>query len=203
MIASMLILNRLDCKVLKITDVYSVHRVVYDLFQSNSRDFLYIDKGGDFYIRRILILSEHSPKIPQYGEIQSKTINDSFLECEYYGFEVRLNPTKRDTQTKKRVAIRGYDNLHQWFINKAYSLGFEIHTESLEIRNSGVQTFEHNDGKIVTHNFADFMGKLKVIDRKNFKNSFCKGIGGEKGFGFGLLQIIPININSGGTNGQF
>lgn len=194
MIASVLRLSRSDCKALKIIDAYSIHRVVYDLFPGESRDFLFVDKGGDFHARQILILSDRSPEIPQYGEIQSKLIADSFLEHDNYGFEVTLNPTKRDKQTGKTDAIRGRENLHQWFLGKEPSLGFEIQAESLEIRHAGVQTFDLGNGKIVTHNSASFVGKLKVTDRVKFQQSFRKGIGRAKGFGFGLFQIIPLQI---------
>ncbi len=192
MIASVLRLNRSDYKALKITDAYSIHRVVYELFPGESRDFLFADKGGDFNTRQILILSDRNPKTPQFGEIESKLIPDRFLEHDHYGFEVTLNPTKRDKQTGKTVAIRGRENLHKWFLDKAPSLGFEIQPESLEIRNAGVQTFEIGNGKIVTHNSATFVGKLQVTDRIKFQNSFLKGIGRAKGFGFGLFQIIPL-----------
>jgi CRISPR system Cascade subunit CasE len=190
----MLRLNRSDCKALKITDAYSIHRVVYELFPGESRDFLFADKGGDVKSRQILILSERSPEAPQFGEISSKPIPDRFLEHDYYGFEVTLNPTKRDKQTGKTVAIRGRENLHKWFLDKAPSLGFEIKAEILEVRHAGVQTFDIGNGKVVTHNSATFVGKLQVTDRVKFQNSFRKGIGRAKGFGFGLFQIIPLQI---------
>lgn len=195
MIASMLKLNRSDCKALKITDAYSIHRVVYELFPGESRNFLFADKSGDFNTRQILILSEHSPKAPQFGEIDSKPIPDSFLEQDHYGFEVTLNPTKRDKQTGKTVAIRGRVNLISWFLTKAPSLGFDIKPASLEIRHTGVQTFDLGNGKVVTHNSASFIGKLQVTDRAKFQNSFRKGIGRAKSFGFGLFQIIPLQTN--------
>ena len=194
MIASVLRLSRSDCKALRITDAYSIHRVVYALFPGESRDFLFADKGGDFLARQILILSDRSPETLQFGEIESKLIPDSFLEHDHYGFEVMLNPTKRDNQTGKTVAIRGRENLLQWFLGKAPSLGFEIQAESLEIRHAGVQTFDLGNGKIVTHNSASFVGKLKVTDRVKCQQSFRKGIGRAKGFGFGLFQIIPLQI---------
>ena len=192
MIASVLKLNRSDCKTLKITDAYSIHRVVYELFPGESRDFLFAYKGGDFNSRQILILSAYSPEAPQFGQITSKPIPDSFLEHDHYGFEVTLNPTKRDKQTGKTVAIRGRENLLSWFLSKAPSLGFEIKADSLEVRHSGVQTFDLGNGKVVTHNSASFIGKLQVTDRVKFQNSFRKGIGRAKGFGFGLFQIIPL-----------
>jgi len=37
-----------------------------------------------------------------------------------------------------------------------------------------------------------FVGKLQVTDRIKFQNSFLKGIGRAKGFGFGFFQIIPL-----------
>ena len=192
MIASVLRLSRSDCKALKITDAYSIHRVVYELFPGELRNFLFADKGGDFNARKILILSDRSPEIPQFGKIESKPIPDSFLEHDHYGFEVTLNPTKRDKQTGKTVAIRGRENLLQWLLAKAPSLGFGIKPESLEIRHAGVQTFDLGNGKVVTHNSASFVGKLQVTDRAKFLNSFRKGIGRAKGFGFGLFQIVPL-----------
>lgn len=43
MIASVLKLNRADCKALDVKDIYSVHKIVYSLFpmqDNNTRDFL-------------------------------------------------------------------------------------------------------------------------------------------------------------------
>jgi len=194
MIATQLRLTRPDCKALKISDAYSIHRVVYDLFPGDFRDFLFVDKGGDFNARKILILSERKPEMPPYGIIESKRVPENLLEHDYYGFEVTLNPTKRDKQTGKTTAIRGRENLLKWFLEKAPSLGFVINSESLELRHSGVQTFNIGNGKTVTHNSATFVGKLKVADRDKFKTSFRKGIGRAKGFGFGLFQIIPLQI---------
>jgi CRISPR system Cascade subunit CasE len=164
------------------------------MFPGNSRDFLFADKGGDINSRQILILSEREPATPRHGEIESKSIPDGFLEHEHYGFEITLNASKRDKQSGKTVAIRGGDNLLKWFVKKAPLCGFAIKEESLEIRHTGVQTFDLGNGEIVTHNIASFVGKLQVTDRDEFKTSFRKGIGRAKGFGFGLLQIIPLQI---------
>jgi CRISPR system Cascade subunit CasE len=194
MIASMYKLNWLDCKNLRVVDAYSIHRIVYDLFPGNTRDFLFVDKGGDFKARKILIVSQRSPKIPQYGEIQSKLIPESFLQHENYGFETKLNPTTRDESGKKRIAIRKYEDLHQWFLKKSLLSGFETNPENLEIRSSDVEIFEHKN-QIITYNSVKFVGKLRVIDKEKFHDSFCKGIGSGKAFGFGLLQIIPLNVS--------
>jgi len=198
MIASVLRLSRADCKASGIRDAYSIHKIVYSLFPKKddaTRDFLFADKGGDRDCRQILILSERKPDLPVFGEIISKEIPDLFLKCDYYGFEVTVNPTQRKGVTHKIVPIRGMENLHEWFIGKAPSLGFEVETQSLQVTRIGVQSFDKiKEGKTFkqTHGTATFIGKLKVTDRQAFIKSFRQGIGRAKGFGFGLLQIVPI-----------
>jgi CRISPR system Cascade subunit CasE len=36
------------------------------------------------------------------------------------------------------------------------------------------------------------VGKLSVTDRELFKKGFQQGLGRAKSFGFGLLQIVPL-----------
>ena len=198
MIATTLTLSRADCKALQIKDIYGLHKTVYSLFPSKkgkTRDFLFADKGGNFHGRKILILSRRYPVPPDFGRINSKEVPGSFLEFDYYGFEVVLNPTRRDTETGKIVAVRGRENLMEWFAEKAPRFGFSVFSESLQVNHAGVLTYNKN-GSTRTHNTATFVGKLKVINRQAFIKSFEEGIGRAKGFGFGLLQIIPININN-------
>jgi CRISPR system Cascade subunit CasE len=194
MIASVLILGRSDFKALGITDSYSIHRTVYSLFPKipdGGRDFLFMDKGGNFNERKILILSKRPPDVPEHGTIASKNIPRSFLAGDYYGFEVRLNPTKREKNGGKITSIIKRENLLEWFCSKSESWGFVTNRESLQIQNTGVQTFDKQSGP-VTQNAATFIGKLKVCDRPLFIKSFEDGIGRGKSFGFGLLQIVPL-----------
>ena len=195
MIATVLRLNRVDCKALVIKDAYSLHKVVYSLFpmqDEQSRDFLYADKGGDRNGRRILILSKREPETPEFGEIESREVFESFLQWDNYGFEVTVNPTRRNGPSKKTTPIKGRENLHKWFIQKAPLWGFGVEPESLQISKIGVVSFNRDKNTKQTHGAATFIGKLKVIDREAFINSFKQGIGRAKGFGFGLLQIVPI-----------
>lgn len=195
MIASVLRLNRADCKVLAMKDAYSLHKVVYSLFSiqdEQSRDFLYADKGGDWNCRQILMLSERRPEPPEFGEIESKEIPESFLRWENYGFEVIVNPTQRNGPSKKTMPIKGRENLHKWFLQKTPTWGFHVEPDSLQVSNIGVVSFDRDKNITQTHGSATFIGKLKVIDREAFIKSFKQGIGRAKGFGFGLLQIVPI-----------
>lgn len=194
MIASVLALTRTDCKALRITDPYSIHRVVYSLFPKKddaTREFLYADKGGSFLERTILILSDSEPELPEYGELRSKRINESFLQHSLYGFEVIVNPVQRDNKSGKIVPVRGKDELCQWFTKRAPTFGFTINPELLTVGDTDVLQFK-KDGHIVTLGKAKFTGKLEVTDRDLFIATFKHGLGKAKGFGFGLLQIVPL-----------
>jgi CRISPR system Cascade subunit CasE len=194
MIASILTLSRSDYKTLRITDAYSIHRVIYSLFPKTGegeRDFLFADKGGNFNERKILIFSKRPPLPPEYGAIESKEIPASFLNQDMYGFEIRLNPVKREKAGGKILPIRGRENILEWFCSKSEGWGFITERESLQIQSSGVQSFKKQDNQVI-QNAATFIGKLKVKDRSLFIKSFEEGIGRGKSFGFGLLEILPL-----------
>ena len=197
MIASVLLLSRQDCRTLNIKDAYGIHKAVYSLFPEipgATRDFLYVDKGGDFQYRQILILSERQPEIPETGTIESKRIPEAFLEFERYGFEVHINPVKREKETGAIVPIRGTTELLNWFLRKSPTFGFEVDEKSLSVQDVGIQEFE-KDGKHILHGKATFIGRMRVTDKEAFITSFKSGIGRAKAFGFGLLQIVPLRDN--------
>lgn len=194
MIASVLVLSRSDCKALRITDPYSIHRVVYSLFpkkDGTTREFLFADKGGSFNERTILLLSEHEPEMLEHGKLHIKKIPENFLQQDFYGFEVLVNPVRRDSKTGNIIPVRGMETLKEWFINKAPSYGFRVESESLSVSDTEVLKFK-KDGQNVVLGKARFVGKLEVIDRQRFIDTFKHGLGKAKGFGFGLLQIIPL-----------
>ena len=204
--ASVLQLSRADMNILKIKDAYALHKVVYGLFEDIRSDvekqasapsgIVYADKGGDFNTRQILMLSNRKPhQTPQFGEVQTKTIQSSFLAHERYAFEVTLNPGKRDKQTGKIVPIRGRQPIEQWFMERApKSWGFRVNPENLQTEKISVQVF-HKAGKDITHGSATLKGELLVIDRDLFSQSFSQGIGRGRAFGFGLLQIVPLTAS--------
>jgi CRISPR system Cascade subunit CasE len=202
--ASVLRLTRSDMKSLQIKDAYSIHKTVYGLFEdvrsdiqkqmSESSGILWVDKGGDFHSRQILMLSNRKPhQTPQFGQVVTKSIMNSFGEYENYGFEITLNPTKRNKQTGKIEAIIGRDEITLWAFSRAkISWGFEINSGSLQVQINSVQSFQKGEQKVL-HGSVHLKGELKVIDRQKFVQSFTQGIGRGKAFGFGLLQIVPLN----------
>lgn len=202
--ASVLRLSRSDIKTLKVTDAYSLHKQVYGLFDdirsgadkanSQSSGILWADKGGDFQTRQILMLSTRKPhQTPQFGEVESRIIKPDFVAHERYGFEITLNPSKRNKQTGKVEAIRKREDIALWVIERAHkSWGFDVHPDHLQVQINPVLQFDKR-GKTITHSSAHLKGELNVTDRAQFTHSFLQGIGRGKAFGFGLLQIVPLN----------
>lgn len=202
MIASKLSLSLSDLKALRVTDRYSIHRIVFDLFEdirseeekkkSVSSGILFADKGGDRNERNILILSNRSPKTPERGDIQSVEIAPEFLDFSQYRFDVELNPTTRDGKSRKLIPVRSRSGIENWFLSKSEeSWGFSVVSETLEVGSLAVKNSETKNNKI-THGSAKLSGVLNVKDKEIFKRSFCQGIGRGRAFGMGLLQIVPI-----------
>jgi CRISPR system Cascade subunit CasE len=208
MIASILKLSRVDSKALRITDDYSLHRVIYGLFDdirseeekraSVPSGFLFADKGGDTDGRLILLLSDREPKMPEHGTLQSKIVPPTFLDHDRYRFEVIINPTRRENVSRKLVPIRKPDEISTWFTAKApFSWGFSVNPESLDIRVLPSKQFSKKSHQL-TLGGAVISGKFRVEDRLLFIKSFKNGIGRGRAFGFGLLQVAPLisSINS-------
>lgn len=174
-----------------IRDCYSIHKLVYDLFPGNQRDFLYYDMGRNPLGRQILILSKNQPVINEIGELRSKFISNDFLLHDNYAFQIMLNPVFREKEGKKITPIIGRESLLDWVARKQINWGFSINFESLEIFDIGTESFTKGSDSILL-NKATFRGTLSVNNIKLFSNCFEKGIGRAKAFGFGLLQLKPL-----------
>lgn len=205
LIASVLHLNRKDVKALRITDPYSLHRVVYSLYEdvrtseekraSNTSGLLYADQGGDVHGRRILLLADRPPADcieGEFGQVQSKPINDAFLGHPCYRFKVTMNPTRRDSASGKLIPVKGREAIAAWFAERApASWGFTVVPTSLQVDKINVQQFKAKNNHPVTLAQAQLQGLLEVTDVEQFKTSFRQGIGRARAFGCGLLQIVP------------
>jgi CRISPR system Cascade subunit CasE len=159
--------------------------------EASRRSFLFREKQGDRFGRRILILSTDKPINPEFGTIQIKDVHPSFFDKDLYKFSVRMNPVKRLSRSKRCEAITGVDEILSWFLGKSSQYGFSVLSETLELTGKGVQQFDKGEQRII-HNYADITGVLRVEERKIFISSIKKGIGRGKSFGFGLLELIPI-----------
>ncbi len=209
MIASVLRLDRRAVKALRITDAYSLHRVVYSLYDdvrdtrskeaSESSGILYADQGGDYQGRKILMLADRQPAESvdgQYGSVDSRIIPETFLEYEQYRFKVIVNPTRRDSASRKLIPVRGRENIAPWFAERATaSWGFAVSPRHLQVDKVEVQQFKDKQQRSVTIAQAHVQGLLSITDRAVFKNSFVRGIGRAHAYGCGLLQIVPLLDN--------
>lgn len=208
LIASVLHLDRRAVKALRITDPYSLHRVVYSLYEdvrseaakaaSEASGILYADQGGDFYGRKILLLADRSPADcidGQYGEVCSKPISDDFLEHAQYRFKVIVNPTRRDSASGKLLPVKNREAIADWFYERASGWGFQVSAEHLQVDRLDVLQFPARQQHTVTLAQAHLQGQLQVSDRDLFYRSFRRGIGRGRAFGCGLLQIVPLLDN--------
>ncbi|MFI3247027.1 MAG: type I-E CRISPR-associated protein Cas6/Cse3/CasE [Ferrimonas sp.] len=206
--ASALHLNIRDVRALKITDPYSLHRVIYSLFtdirsseakQHTPSGLVYADQGGDARGRKVLILSNRAPLTAidgQYGEVVTKTVDPSFWGHQHYQFSVQVNPVRKDSQTGKRIAVIGREAISAWFCERAVSSwGFQANPHQLQVNKIEVQQFPYKNGAIITLNKAHIQGTLTVTNPIRFAQSFQQGIGKGRAFGCGLLQIIPLLDN--------
>ena len=205
MIASVLQLDRKAIKALRITDPYSLHRVVYSLFtdirgeqgksQVQSSGHLYADQGGDFSVRRVLILSDRPPadKVDgQFGEVRSRPIPEGFLGHGHYRFKVVINPTRRDHATRKLIPIRGREAIVEWFCQRAEeSWGFSPSRTHLDVSRVEVLKFTDKQQNPVTLCQAHIQGLLTVTDQLRLQRGFEHGIGRGRAFGCGLIQLVP------------
>lgn len=206
MIASVLHLNRRAVKELRITDAYSLHRVVYSLYDdirntgqkqaSAASGILYADQGGDVRGRKILMLANREPMDAvdgQHGEVLSKPIPNDFLSHEQYRFKVIVNPTRRDSASRKLMAVRGREDVARWFAERTMaSWGFEVASEHLQVDKINVLQFKDKEQHQVTIGQAHIQGGLRVKDKEQFTRSFTQGIGRARAYGCGLLQIVPV-----------
>lgn len=209
MIASVLHLDRRAVKALRITDAYSLHRVVYSLYEdvrnenekqgSEASGILYADQGGDVRGRKILMLANRTPKEAvndEHGQVLSKVIPEGFLDHREYRFKVIVNPTRRYSASRKLLPVKGRDAVAEWFIQRAISSwGFEVATEHLQVDNIEVQQFKDKQQRPVTIAQAHVQGVLRITDPTQFENSFTQGIGRARAYGCGLLQIVPVIDN--------
>jgi CRISPR system Cascade subunit CasE len=200
---SVMRLDRAAIKALKITDLYSLHRVVYGLFDdvrstaakqtSEPSGIQWVDKGGDHQYRQLLILSDRPPHHPEHGIVETKALPQGFLSHSYYRFTITLSPTRRDSKSRKLLPIKGREAIASWFIERAAARwGFVVDPLRLQVEAINVRQFQDKSQRQVTLQQATLSGHLTVKDPESFYASFSKGLGRARSFGCGLLQIVPV-----------
>ncbi|MDF7807594.1 type I-E CRISPR-associated protein Cas6/Cse3/CasE [Pontiellaceae bacterium B12219] len=179
---------------------YAWHQALWHAFpDANERIFLFRveEKPSGFLL---YLLSETEPDAQAWGNWQTKKISEAFLESSVYRFQLCANPTRRYVndgngnrfEKSKRFVVADPEELKSWMLKKAEQGGFSIDIASLQISPPLNQYFYKN-GKRGNHKRVEFEGVLSVNDREVFKQTFNRGIGSAKAFGFGLLVLQPIH----------
>lgn len=186
---------------LKIRDVYDWHQLVWAAFPDRAdepRDFLTrLERRTRDKLFRLLIVSPWPPVRPDGWPAtadawQTREIPPSFFNHRQYRFQLRANPTKRENVSRKRLPLRTPREQADWLKRKATQSGFAVDEETLRIIPQGREWFQIEKRKNSGfHHAVEFEGLLSVIDPAAFQSAFAKGIGSAKGFGFGLLAVIP------------
>lgn len=201
--ATVFTLSPQEIRALKIRDTYSLHKIVYSLFEKTRTDED-IAKGESSGILwkeldnvdnkiTILIVSDRKPhQTPMFGKVETREIKTSFLDNDMFAFEVILNPSKKD-KSGKIVPLKTIKEVENWFLKKSIEqLGFDVIHEKLDIKKEQTLDFKKGDNHVVQNRFT-IKGIFKVTDKEKFKQTFLNGIGRGKSFGLGLLQILPLN----------
>jgi len=191
----------------QLRDVYDWHQLVWKAFpgrDGQTRDFLTrLDKRERDQTFRLLIVSPLSPIRPAAWQEapeawQSLEITPAFLSHRHYRFQLRANPTKRENVSRKRLPLRTPQEQADWLKRKALQSGFAVKEDLLRIIPEGREWFQVEKRKQSGfHHAVEFEGILAVTDPVAFQGTFAKGIGSAKGFGFGLLALVPIATQEG------
>lgn len=118
-----------------------------------------------------------------------------------YLFRFTGNPTHRMTTAAGRKQIVGHvTNEHQrsWFLEKIAQHGFvvasgssDVGGEELVLRERDTAVFSRQSRR-VTLVTAAFEGRLRVTDVELARHALTHGIGRAKGYGCGLLTLMPV-----------
>jgi CRISPR system Cascade subunit CasE len=189
-------------------DSYDWHQAVWKAFpgrDGEQRDFLTrLDQRQEGF--RLLIVSPVQPVRPEWcpadGESwKTKPIPESYFICSRYAFQLSANATKKvskelpnGTLTKngRRVPLRKREELLEWIKRKAVQGGFTVDEATLRTFSRGREYFSKKS-QAGLHSAVEFQGVLTVTDPATFHETFTRGVGPAKAFGFGLLVIAPIS----------
>lgn len=178
----------------RLIDGYAWHCGLWRAFPGKpeaNRVFLFRIDPDRAYVRVLLLSGDKPESIPPFLW-ETKPIASGFLEHDRYRFQVRCNPTLRRSADKRRLGIYGEDRLRTWFARKAETGGFRVVDGALTV-GAPLETAFRKAGHTGKHVSVDFGGVLNVVDRPVFRQTFSRGIGSAKGFGFGLLMLQPLS----------
>ncbi|MDO5530953.1 type I-E CRISPR-associated protein Cas6/Cse3/CasE [Sutterella sp.] len=183
---------------MKVTDRYSLHKIMCDLYYSDIRiynpeeckSFLWVDRGQHLTGREIDFLSDRDLSknvLPDDLNVICRKLPEDFLDHEYYRYQVFLNPVRQFH--RRRIPIKNESDFRVWFHEKMQNNGMIVRIDQVD--QMGAEKFRKGNTKII-YKKARATGILRVTDSVKFSEAFQKGIGKGRAFGFGLIQLALI-----------
>lgn len=198
--ATQMILSPMAQIRLRVTDTYSLHRLVMDLFPHRYDDqgsellsgIQWVDCGEHIFGREIRILSKNPPCLLNLDgsgfedvKIVTNLIPETFFSKEYYRFSLLANPCVCKN-TGQRVPILDEVEIARWMDIKSENSGFVVVGKNID----RIKPLIFNKGKSrITLHTARISGILKVQDKEKFVEVVGRGIGRGRAWGLGLLQL--------------
>ena len=180
-----------DIPKLGFPDTYGMHKLIYQLFPGHRRSFLFSIDNIPRKGKQVLMLSQYSPQPAPVGSLFSKEVPDRFWDFNRYRFRIKLNTAKRNPSDRKMGPIPK-EELIPWAIEKLNRIGVHIDEKNMHLNRLYTLKFRKSNNTVTLFG-GEFSGILDVLNRDDFKEGVAKGIGKGKAFGFGLLELAPIN----------
>ena len=173
-------------------DEYDIHQLVYSLFPyEKKRNFLYFLDYGGMGDMDVLVQSEVMPDAINSLQIETKVIPEHFWKNRTYAFKLRISPVSKKDGKVVKVFYKHMEVVN-WLVTRENSYGVHFNTNETEKISSGIMKMKSNDGRRITLSYVDLSGILDVVDYEKFVRIARSGIGPGKGFGMGMLRLLPI-----------
>lgn len=155
-------------------DDYRVHQHVRGIFEGNQNVMFQVTDSN------IIVMSDRKAV-----NIESKEIDINKYKNGNYSFSIRLNPSKRDIKTGKRVKIDPA-LVKAWIREKFEKNGINARFQYIP---EGIRNSKKGNNTISLNSVLCF-GTFSVIDFNLFEAAMLNGIGNGKGLGFGMFNIF-------------
>lgn len=191
---------------------YFTHQWVWKFFPkapNAPRDFIF-RKDFNETLPVFYVVSKRKPIDNDLFDVQVKEYNPKLLVGMQMQFDTRVNATvcknKKDhdvwMNTKIEAKKKGihpkqiYDycieKSQEWLESKKDRMGVEfeyVRFVSMEQH----KDYKPKDNNVIQYSSIDYNGSLIITDVDKFRNVLFEGIGGKKGFGCGLVMVMPIS----------
>ncbi|MET9328416.1 type I-E CRISPR-associated protein Cas6/Cse3/CasE [Tsukamurella sp. NPDC003166] len=164
----------------------------------------------------LLIVSPERPCLAHIAEQAGWSTDNTWATREYapflttieaganYAFRLTANPTHRVTTgtTKQIVGHKTVEHQRNWLVEKSEEAGFTIlpsvastvggiTAPALTLSDRDHSSFTRNRSR-VTLTTTTYDGALTVTDADAFRHTLGHGLGRAKGYGCGLLTVLPL-----------